>query len=463
MAIRPIILCGGSGTRLWPESRESLPKQFIPIFKNKSLFELTIERILLLNDTLEPIIVCNKKHVFFVRDVIDKFKLKASLILEPEGKNTTAAIYLAAKNSSKNDHLIIMPSDHLIKNNINFCNDIKKIIDQSNFTSWITLGITPTYPSEAYGYIKTELNLENKLVNVLKFVEKPSKDKAVEFMNEGNYYWNSGIFLGKASLIIESINTYAKKIAEACDIVLNSKIVSKKNNETTFPLDLFTKIPSKSIDFSVMEFEKKIQLFSLNSDWNDVGSWDAVSEIDIQHTDKKNIIEIDSDNNYIRSDKKIIATIGVSDLIIIDYDNATLITKKTCSEKVKLVVNKLKSNKVREGSIHSFEKRPWGKFENILDNVECKVKRILVSPQKRLSLQYHRYRSEHWLIVQGEATVYLNGKFSTLLQGESVDIPLGSEHYLANQTDKPLIVIETQLGTYFGEDDIIRLDDPYGR
>lgn len=463
MPLKPIILCGGSGTRLWPESRKSLPKQFIPILKKKSLFEFTIERIISFNEMLKPIIVCNKKYVFFVNEILDKLNLDADLILEPEGRNTTAAIYLAAKTCNKKDNLIIMPSDHLIENYEKFNEDIKKIKDKSDFTSWITLGINPTYPSEAYGYIKTNYTSNNKLFKVLKFVEKPSKYKAIQFLQEGNYFWNSGIFLGKTSMIIDSIQTNAKNIADICDVVFNNKIISDKTNEINFPLDLFSKIPSVSLDFAVMEHEKNIQLYPLTCDWNDIGSWDAISKIDVENTLKKNIIQIDSTNNYIRNNNKIIATIDVKDLIIVESDNATLITKKNSSEKVKLVVDQLINNKISEATEHSFEKRPWGKFENILDNSECKVKRILVSPKKRLSLQYHKFRSEHWLIIDGEARIYLNGNFYTLSKGESIDIPIGYHHYLENNTNQPLVVIETQLGTYFGEDDIVRLDDPYER
>ena len=463
MALKPIILCGGSGTRLWPESRKSLPKQFMPIFKEKSLFELTIDRIISFREMSEPIVVCNKKHEFFVKDILDKFNLNAKLILEPEGKNTTAAIYLAAKTCNKNDNLIIMPSDHLIKDNEQFFADIQKIIKQSDFTSWITLGINPTYPSEAYGYIKTKWSSKNKLLEVLKFVEKPTEDKASQFLQEGNYFWNSGIFLGKASMILESIQTNAKNIADNCEIVFKKKILSNKINEFNFSLDLFSKIPSMSLDFAVMEIEKNIQLYPLTCDWSDVGSWDAVSKIDVDDKFQKNIIQIDSINNYIRSNKKIIATIGVEDLIIIESDNATLITKKNKSEKVKLVVDQLINEKNSAGTEHSFEKRPWGKFEIILDHPEYKVKKIIISPKKRLSLQYHKCRSEHWIVVKGKAKVYLNGNFHTLSKGESIDVPLGDHHYLENNTNQPLVVIETQLGSYFGEDDIIRLDDPYER
>ena len=464
MSIKVVILCGGSGSRLWPESRQSLPKQFIPIFEGKSLLDLTIERTLNIKNQKKPIIICNKKHSFLIRNALDKFKLKADVLLEPEGKNTTAAIYLAAKNSSKDDNLLIMPSDHLIPNNKVFIKDINNINNNSSFNHWVTLGIKPTNPSEAYGYIKiSKITNENSLLKVTHFIEKPTKKNAEKLIKEDNCYWNSGIFYGKSSMILNSIKEHAPNIAIPCDKAFKSRVTIKKTNEVNFSSDLFSEIPSQSIDFSVMELEKNIYLYPMNGKWSDVGSWDAIAEIYKNKNKSKNIIEIDSNNNYVRSQKRVIATIGVKDLIIIDSDNATLITKKNHSEKVKLIVNKLIEKDFPEATEHSFENRPWGKFQNLLNDKNCKVKRIEVTPQKRLSLQYHNFRSEHWLIVKGTATVYLDGKLSKLRAGMSIDIPRKAHHYIHNETNKDLIIIETQLGTYFGEDDIVRLYDPYAR
>ena len=464
MTIKVIILCGGSGSRLWPESRQSLPKQFIPIFEGKSLLDLTIERTLNIKDQQKPIVICNKKHGFLVRNSLEKLNLEADILLEPEGKNTSAAIYLAAKNSSDDDNLLIMPSDHLIPDNKQFIKDIHYVKKFLNLNHWVTLGIKPTKPSEAYGYIKvSKSHIDDNLLEVTSFVEKPKKKIAAQFIKNNNYFWNAGIFLGKSLMIINSIKEYAPNIARHCDHAFNSQIVIKETSEINFSPDLFSKIPSESIDHSVMEYEKKIYLYPMNGKWSDVGSWDAIAEIYKNKNMPKNIIEESSKNNFIRSEKRVIATIGVKDLIIIDSDNATLIAKRNNSEKVKLIVEKLKLRAFPEAIEHSFEKRPWGKFENLLVDENCKVKRIQINPKKRLSLQYHKYRSEHWLVVKGKANIYLNGNIRILKPGESVDIKLGDEHYVENTTNEELIIIETQLGTYFGEDDIIRLDDPYGR
>ena len=462
MTVKPIILCGGSGTRLWPESRKSMPKQFIPLFDNKSLLDLTLERILIIKEKKKPIIVTSKDYGFFVKASLEKYNLEADIILEPESKNTTAAIYFAAKTSNIDDTLLIMPSDHLIPAKNEFINNIIEIQKLTNFDEWITLGVKPLMPSEAYGYIKTLSQKDNELLNVLDFLEKPNKDLAKEMLKKGNYFWNAGIFMGKASMILNSIYKYANDISLKCEDTFNMKSFIKNENEIHFDPKTFNTIPSQSIDIAVMEKEKNIKLFPLKCEWSDVGSWDAIANINNLNL-KSNTISIDSKNNFIKSEKRLIATIGVQDLIIVDSDNATLIVKKNETEKVKDLVNNLLENNKMEAKEHTFENRPWGKFETLLDTNLCKVKRIEVLSNKRLSLQYHNFRSEHWLVVVGNATVYLNGKILKLSPGMSIDIPVKSHHYIHNKTKVSLVIIETQLGTYFGEDDIIRLDDPFDR
>jgi mannose-1-phosphate guanylyltransferase/mannose-6-phosphate isomerase len=462
--MRVVILCGGSGSRLWPESRESLPKQFIPIFDNNSLLDMTIERFLDYNLKEKPIFICNKKHGFLVKNSIEKFNIEAEIILEPSGKNTCAAIYLAAKFSKTRENLLIIPSDHLIPNKNKFMSDVLSLESKIFGNNWITLGIKPTTPSEAYGYIKVKKNNKNdNLHKVIKFTEKPPKQIAQKFINNDNYYWNAGIFISNTATIINSVRNHAPDIAQFCDKAFQSSKINKKTNEINFEINSFSNIPSQSIDYAVMEHEKNIFLFPFEDKWSDVGSWDALSIIYKYKSENKNIVEIDSKNNFIRSEKRTIATIGVNDLIIVDSDNATLISKRNHTEKVKDVVNSLAERNSSDVREHSYEIRPWGKFENLIDDQFCKVKRITIYPQKRLSLQYHNFRSEHWLVVNGTAEVFLDNKILTLLAGESIDIPVKSKHYINNKTNKNLIIIETQLGSYFGEDDIVRIDDPYER
>ncbi len=461
--MRVVFLCGGSGTRLWPESRESLPKQFIPLIEGISLLELTIKRVLKIISKNKPIFICNKRHGFLVKKLIQKYEFEADIILEPEGKNTCAAIYLAAKHSNQLDNLLILPSDHYILKDKEFCKDMKKIDKQLSPNHWITLGVKPTKASEAYGYIKIIKDTVLGPYKVLKFIEKPKKDLANKFVSDESYYWNSGIFFANTEKILSSIKNHAPKIAVKCDLAYENITLTDNSREINFDSNLFSKIPSESIDYSVMEKEKEIYLYPFHYEWNDVGSWDSLSKIYYEKSSDHKVIQVDSYNNFIRNNDRTIATIGIKDLIIVNSDNATLISKKEHSEKVKLVVEKLLNHKSNVVTEHSFENRPWGKFENLLHDGNCKVKRLIVNPKKRLSLQYHEFRSEHWLIVSGTASIHLNGKDLTLTKGQSVDIPKKSRHFIENKTSEDLIIIETQLGTYFGEDDIIRLDDPYNR
>jgi mannose-1-phosphate guanylyltransferase/mannose-6-phosphate isomerase len=461
--MRVVILCGGSGTRLWPESREQFPKQFIPLLGDKSLLDLTVERVLSLNFNTIPIFVTNRKYSFLVTKTLKTYNLRADIFLEPEGKNTCAAIYIAAKHSLKSDNLLIMPSDHFIPDNKEFVKDILNIERKLTPDQWFTLGIKPTKPSEAYGYIKVAKSVENNFCKVIKFIEKPTKKIASQFILDNNYYWNAGIFISNANNVLNSVKEHAPDIAKHCDKNFENIKINKETNEFNFSKNLFAKIPSKSVDYAVMEKEKNIYLYPFNNKWSDVGSWDAIAEIFKNEPSHKKIIQIESTNNFIKSKNRTIATIGIKDLIIIDSDNGTLVCKKNNSEKVKSVVENLLDRSFIEAKEHSFEFRPWGKFENILEDKFCKVKKLIINPMKRLSLQYHNFRSEHWLIIHGTARIHLDGKSIILQKGQSIDVPLKSKHFIQNLEDEDLIIIETQLGSYFGEDDIIRLDDPYSR
>ena len=462
--MRFVILCGGSGTRLWPESREKLPKQFIPLIDKKSLLDLTIERFINIKNNVKPIFICNKEHRFLVREALNKYNLEADVFLEPEGKNTCAAIYIAAKHCSTEDNLLIMPSDHLISDKKKFLETVLNIEKDLTSNCWVTLGIKPTKPSEAYGYIKVSRNnKKNLLFQVTEFIEKPSKKIAEKLICDDLYFWNAGIFIVNASMVLTSIKKHAPNIAKHCDLAFDNMKKNDKTNEFNFSQNLFSKIPSQSIDYAVMENDKNIYLYPFNNKWSDVGSWDSVAEILKEKKMSKKVFEIDAENNFIRTKNRLIATIGIKNLIIVDFDDAILISKKNQSENVKLIVNQLLKEKNLEAKEHSFENRPWGKFENLLINKYCKVKKITIHPKKRLSLQYHNFRSEHWLVVNGTANVHVDDKNFILIPGQSIDIPVKSQHYIENRKTKDLVFIETQLGSYFGEDDIIRLDDPYQR
>jgi len=460
---RPIILCGGSGTRLWPESREKFPKQFIPVLKGKTLFDLTLERLNNIKNLLPPIIITNVQYKYLVKDSLNLQKLNAKIVLEPIGKNTTAAIYIASKITDKNENLLFMPSDHHIEDNSIFVKKVNDILKHNDTRNWITLGITPRYASTSYGYINLKNNsVKNNLFKVKAFIEKPDKHKANEFFKSKEYLWNSGIFIGNAKMIENSIKTNAPDISKTCDVVLKNVTLSENKNEYLFNLKDFKKIPSIPIDISVIEKSTNILCAHINCKWNDVGSWDRYFEC-FPKNKKGKVVQVKSKNNCIKSNKKLIATVGIENLIVVDTNDAILIAKKGLEENMRHLINSLKQNNFLELTENSFEYRPWGKFENILVSKKFKIKKITVNPKSRLSKQFHNFRSEHWFITEGKANVFKDGEIKKLKKGQSIDIPKKSVHFIENYTHKILTFIEIQMGEYFGEDDIIRIEDIYER
>lgn len=457
--LRPIILCGGSGSRLWPLSRKSLPKQFVPLIDHKSLFDLTLLRCKSITKN-RPIIVSNKKYSFLIDEALKNYGMSAYQILESEGRNTAASICYSVNLSSeisKDENLLIMPSDHLIDDNF-FLRSVSDISNIDNLPNWITLGIKIDKASNSYGYIKSGKKIENFYM-VESFIEKPRKEKAKEMYDSGGYYWNSGIFFGLRSKIFDSISHYAKDICLDSEKVWKNKILD--NYKIILESENIDQLNNESIDTAVLEKEKSIGVYPYSGSWSDIGSWDALA--DILDTDKSSAFEFNANNNFIKTDGRLTAVIGLDDTIVINNDNVTFITKKGESENVKVVLEAIKDTGKQEAEDYSYEKRPWGKFENLLDSKKCKVKRLTVNPGQSLSLQYHYKRSEHWVVVEGEASIVLDDKKFNIKEGESIYIEKEQHHQLVNNTNKPLVIIETQVGTYFGEDDIVRIEDPYNR
>ncbi len=462
MSIKPIILCGGTGTRLWPESRKKLPKQFINFFNKDNLLDLTLKRISLIKNIESPVIISNEEYRFHISKALEKCSIRGTSIFEPIGRNTTAAIYISAVLSNHKDELLFLPSDHLIKNDKFFRSTIENVLKYKSDNQWVIFGIKPNEPHTGYGYIKINDNTDKQdiLKKVLKFTEKPKIDVAKHYV-KNNYLWNAGIFMGNTKMIINSIKNLAPDIANKCDVAIKNKKI--ENNNVFFKLDDFKKIPSVSIDFSVIEKADNVYCAKCEFDWDDLGNWDSLIKYKKNVSSNKNIVQIESNNNFIKTNKKVIATVGINNSIIVDTNDALLIAKKNKSEKVKNVVEQLSKNKIFEAFENNFEIRPWGKFENLFETNDCKIKQLTVDPKKSLSLQYHNFRSEHWLIIKGTAKVILNDKVYTLKKGNSIDIPQKSVHRIINETKSKLIIIEIQMGTYFGEDDIIRIKDQYGR
>ena len=460
--IRPVILSGGSGTRLWPSSRKSLPKQFISFPGTGSLFARTVERAIGMEGALSPIVVSSRQHGFLCRQALAEHEQGAHYILEETGRNTAPAIWFAAKASDPDDILLVMPSDHWIEDIAGFAATVHRATTICAAGRWVTFGITATEPATGYGYIEVADRSED-VADVVSFTEKPERKVAEQYLASGRHFWNSGIFMVRAGTCLESFERHQPLLAAAAAACWESR-AKRSDEDILLKPDLET-IESISIDYAIMEKEENIALLPFGGGWSDVGSWDSLSRLISDHVSNhgEDAVLVNSSNVFVHTSGRTIAGIGLEDLIIVDDDNATLIVRKGETEQVKAVIDQLKSRDETVATEHSFEYRPWGMFENLLDSAACKVKRLTVDPGQHLSLQYHHKRSEHWVVVAGTATVQLGDDRHLLEAGHSIDIPLGAHHALGNDTDDPVVVIEVQMGSYFGEDDIVRVSDPYER
>ncbi len=474
VTICPVILCGGSGTRLWPLSRETYPKQYISLSsKNKhSLLQNTIQRLSGLKNTCRPIMLCNEEHRFLVAEQLREIDITPNtILLEPVGRNTAPAIALSAIKALEIEEdpiLLILSSDHEIKNEPRFIEVIEAGLDFAAKNKLVTFGVIPSKPETGYGYIKAEKAfLPNKIEgqNIEKFVEKPDLNTANQYLKDFRFTWNSGIFMFRASAIIKEMNNFCPEIINLC-----RESLEKSKGDLDFQRlheQSFIKCPNISIDVAVMEKTNKGIVLPLEAEWSDVGSWQAVWEN--ANKDNKgnsvigNIILKDTNNSYLRSEKRLMVGIGLNDIVAIETNDAILISNKNKSQDVKEVVNTLKKNSVPEGNKHRKIYRPWGYYESIIEDLRWQVKLINVKPSEQLSLQMHHHRAEHWIVVKGTAKVEVNNKVEFLTENQSTYIPLGSKHRLSNPGKIPLVLIEVQSGSYVGEDDIIRFDDKYGR
>ncbi len=472
--IIPVILCGGSGTRLWPLSRESFPKQYLSIGKenNNSLLQRTQSRIKSLKNIKDPLLICNEDHRFIVAEQMREINVKPNcILLEPFGKNTGPAIALAALKSIQSYEdpiLLVMSSDHEIENKEKFINVLNYGIDFAKQDRLLTFGVIPTSPEIGYGYIKAKKSLDPEIlegVSIDRFLEKPNLDLAEELIKDKRFTWNSGIFMFKAHKILEELKEYSPDIVKYC----TQSIRESKNDLDFLRIDKnqFKKCPNISIDIAVMEKTNNGTVIPLNVGWSDIGSWKTVWEIsdkdDNGNFTKGKILLHDTQNCYLRGEKRLIVAIGIKDLIVVETNDAILISEKNQTQKVKDTVQLLKKNNIPEGQTHRKMFRPWGYYLSVVEESRWQVKLIYVKPGEKLSLQMHHHRSEHWIIVNGTAKVELDNKVKVLSENQSIYIPLGSQHRLTNPGKIPLTLIEVQSGAYLGEDDIIRFDDIYGR
>lgn len=454
-----IILCGGSGTRLWPISRTLMPKQFVKFFDSRSLFQLTVER----NNSIcsDRFIVSNTEQYFLALDQLAELHQTAEkYLLEPIGRNTAPAIALACMELSPDEIVLVTPSDHLIKNQSAYNEVVTRAKELASQDYLVTFGITPSFAETGFGYIEADGE------EVLNFKEKPDAKTAEEYLKAGNYYWNSGMFCFKAGVFLDELQKYSPKIYDTCTAALKN---ADTNGMTRIKHEDMIAIPEDSIDYAVMEKSDRVKVVASDIAWSDVGSFDALYEElpkdangnTTCHNNKH--ISIDSKNNLVLCDGRKIATVDVEDLIIVDTGDALLVSKKGSSQKVKNVVAELKKRHSEMHNIHLTAHRPWGTYTVLEDTPGYKIKRITVKPGKQLSLQKHFHRSEHWIVVSGTATVTIGGQTQIVRPNESTYIKMGEIHRLSNEGKIPVVLIEAQVGEYTGEDDIVRIEDEYNR
>ena len=466
--IVPVILSGGSGSRLWPVSRAQFPKQFINLINNdSSLFQDTILR--LPKGIQNPLVVCNEEHRFIVAEQLRQINLNnKGIILEPFGKNTAPAIALAAMHllEEENDPvLLILSADHSISDIEKFHNSIKIGEQISNNNKFVSFGAVPTSAEIGYGYIEFDSSSKNEAHKIISFTEKPSKAIAKQYIDSGNYLWNCGIFMFKASIYLKELKKFEPEIYSRC--LSSIKEPSKDYDFIRVDDKKFNKCPSKSIDYAVMEKIKDAFVIPFDSKWSDVGSWQSLwkeKNKDISNNVVYGDVYLNNvKNSYISSTGSLIAVNDVSNLIIIDTPDSVLVSSKKSSQDIKNIVEKLKNEKREESYNHRKVYRPWGYYDSVDSDEGFQVKRICVNPGSKLSLQKHKKRAEHWIVVKGKALIICGKKKFTLEANESTYIPKGEIHRLENQEKYPLEIIEIQTGDYLGEDDIIRLEDDYKR
>ena len=476
--IIPIILAGGTGSRLWPLSRKSFPKQFLNLLESEeyTMLQKTYKRIENLEQISNPIVICNEEHRFIVAHQMKEINIKPlEIILEPKGRNTTSAITIAAlkaleifKGKNIEPILLILSSDHLIRDTNTLHNAIKNSVSNALKDNLIIFGVPPTYPSTGYGYIKSEEVLDQNKYTISKvdqFIEKPDFKTARFLIKDKKYSWNSGMFVFKANSIIKELKCFSPLIVDNCEKSLEE---SKKDLDfLRLEPDSFLKCDDISIDVSVFEKTSKAFVIPLNCGWDDVGSWESLwrvaeKDLDGNSTFGKVLIK-NTKNSLIKSESKLVVSIGLENVLVVETRDSVLVAKKDCSQSLKEIVSLMKGKGFNEGQNHLKIYRPWGSFLTIEKGDTWQIKKIEVNPGASLSLQMHFHRSEHWVIVEGTAKIQIDDTEKIIGSNESVYIPLGVKHRLSNPTELPLTLIEIQSGSYLGEDDIVRFKDIYNR
>ena len=465
MTICAVIMAGGSGTRLWPVSRANHPKQFLALHGDDTMLQSTVKRLEGLN-VESSITICNEEHRFFVAEQLREIDKLGSIILEPVGRNTAPAIALAAL-SSKDDEdpmLLVLAADHVIQDEAAFTKAVSDAIPLAESGKLVTFGVVAHEPNTGYGYIKRGAP-QGVGFAVDMFVEKPTLKLATEYLESGDYFWNSGMFLFKASRYLEELKKHRSDIYDA--VCLSMEDVAQDNDFFRVNKPAFDACPSESIDYAVMEKTEHAVVVPMDAGWSDIGSWSSLWDISKKDLNGNSVhgdvILHETNNSYVRTDGKLVAAIGVDDLVIVSTKDVLVVAHKDSDQNVKKIAEQLKQKKRTEWKLHREVYRPWGKYDSIDKGPSYQAKRLTVKPGAKLSVQMHHHRAEHWVVVNGTAKV-TNGDATFLLsENESTYIPVGAIHALENPGKVDLEIIEIQTGSYFGEDDIVRFDDKYGR
>ena len=485
--IVPVILCGGSGTRLWPLSRAGFPKQFLVLSADESkqsLFQQAIERVrsaACANNSLgKALIVTNEEHRFLALDQLRELKdLQATLLLEPSGRNTAPALTIAALQAIEggvDPILVVTPADQTVTNKNAFMTALHAAVSIAETGAIAILGITPSAPETGYGYIKTQAQPSSEKSSefvVERFVEKPDANKAAQYLKEGGYFWNGGMFVLKASVWLAALSEFRPDILEASKKAWQAKSSDASGDALFVRPDptLFNQIPSESIDYAVIEkcphSKFPIKMVPLDAGWNDLGAWDAVWQVGAQDQEGNvtsgDTLLSNTKNSLVHASTRLVSAVGVENLIIVETADAVLVADRKNSQDVKSIVAQLEQQKREEKNLHRKVSRPWGWYDSIDEGERFKVKRIQVKPGASLSLQMHHHRAEHWIVVKGTAEITNGDQVLILTENQSTYIPQGQTHRLANPGKTPLEIIEVQSGSYLGEDDIVRFEDTYGR
>lgn len=464
----PVLLCGGVGSRLWPVSREAHPKQFLALTGEQSMLQETLARTGPLSAS-NPIVLCNEEHRFLVAEQLRQLGSSASaIILEPAGRNTAPAVALAALRALRDDPdavLLVLPADHVIKDEAAFATAVELALPQAQEGALATFGIVPDAPETGYGYLRRGDSIGEGVFVLDSFVEKPDEATAQAYLDSGDYLWNSGMFLLRADRYLEELASHAPSIHAAC-----TEAMEGDGGDLDFlrpDEDAFLACPSDSIDYAVMEHTTRGVVVPLDCGWSDVGAWSTLWQVS-DHDAGGNVLQGDviannCSNSFLRSESRLLAATGIDNLVVVETADAVLVAERDDVQNVKAIVAQLKAEERSEAALHNRVYRPWGSYESLIEGDRFQVKRITVNPGQQLSLQMHHHRAEHWIIVNGTAEVTCEDRVFSLSEDQSTYIPLGHKHRLANRGRIPLELIEVQSGSYLGEDDIVRFEDIYGR